>query len=107
MAERAPTTRLVRPLRNGQITIPVEFRRRLGITEDTMLQLTLDDDELRLKPVRIREDEPGSPWLRDLYEYFAPVRQEILERGISEDEVNADIDAAITAVRAERRSRRE
>ena len=47
----------------------------------------------------------GSPWLRELYEYFAPVRDEILARGISEEEINADIDAAIAEVRAEQRAR--
>ena len=40
-----------------------------------------------------------------LYEYFAPVREEILRRGISEEEVNADIDAAIAEVRAEQRAK--
>ena len=64
-----------------------------------------DDGELRLKPVRVANEPQGSPWLRELYEYFAPVRQEILDRGISEEEVNADIDAAIAAVRAERRAK--
>jgi hypothetical protein len=49
----------------------------------------------------------GSPWLRELYEHFAPVREEILARGIPEEEVYADIDAAIAAVRAEKRARAE
>jgi hypothetical protein len=55
--------------------------------------------------MRVASDTKGSPWLKELYDYFAPVREEILERGISEDEVNADIDAAVAAVRAERRAR--
>lgn len=29
-------TRIVRPLQRGQLTIPVEFRRRLGIGDDTL-----------------------------------------------------------------------
>lgn len=103
MSDGPPTMRLVRPLRGGQITIPVEFRKRLGITEDTMLQVRLDDGELHIKPVRLSETAEGSPWLQELYEYFAPVREEILEREISEEEINADIDAAITAVRTLRR----
>jgi hypothetical protein len=48
--------------------------------------------------------EKGSPWLRALYDYYAPVRQDMIDRGISDEEVNADIDAAIAAVRAEQRS---
>jgi len=71
-----------------------------------MLQVTLEEDELRLRPVRVTDTAQGSPWLKELYEYFAPVRQEILERGISEEELNADIDAAVAAVRAERRANR-
>jgi hypothetical protein len=53
------------------------------------------------------EQGKGSPWLRELYEYFAPVREEILARGITEQELNADIDAAIAEVRAEERARME
>jgi hypothetical protein len=49
--------------------------------------------------------DKGFPWLRARYDYFAPVRQEIIDRGISEEEVNADIDAAIAGVRAEHRSK--
>ena len=107
MTGRASTTRIVRPLRSGQITIPAAFRRQLGITDETLLQVTLAEGELHIKPVRVSETAQGSPWLRELYEHFAPVRQEILERGISEAEVNADIDAAIEAVRAKRRIRSE
>jgi hypothetical protein len=44
---------------------------------------------------------PGSLWLRDLYEYFAPVREDIRKRGISEAELYEDIDAAVRAVREE------
>lgn len=101
------TTRLIRPLRGGQITIPVEFRKQLGITEATMLRLTLADGELRIAPVRVVAAGGGSPWLRELYELYAPVREEIRQRGIPEAEVNADIDAAISEVRAERLNKPE
>lgn len=111
MANPQQTTKVVRRLHSGQLTIPAEFRREWGLGDDDFLLLTLEGDELRLKPLHLDEagdDGPradeGSPWFRALYEYFAPVRQEILGRGISEEEVNADIDAAIAAVRAERRA---
>ena len=106
MAGRASATRIVRQLRGGQITIPAAFRKQMGITDETLLQVTLAEGELHIKPVRVTETAQGSPWLRELYEHFAPVRQEILEREISEEEVNADIDAAVAAARAERRNRR-
>ena len=107
MTQGSHMTKLVRPLRGGQITIPAEFRRRLGINGETMLRVTLCDDELRIKPVRVTDEQKGSPWLRELYEYFAPVREEIRARGISEEELFADIDAAVAEVRAEQRARRQ
>jgi bifunctional DNA-binding transcriptional regulator/antitoxin component of YhaV-PrlF toxin-antitoxin module len=107
MSQSAQITKIVRPLRGGQVTIPVAFRKELGIDEETMLRMTLVDGELRIKPIQVTEAPKGSPWLRELYEYFAPVREEILRQGISEEEVNADIDAAIAEVRAEQRAKRQ
>ena len=107
MSQPTQMTKIVRPLRGGQVTIPAAFRRELGIGEDTMLRMTLVDGELHIKPVEVSEPTKGSPWLRELYEYFAPVREDILARGISEEEVNADIDAAIAEVRAEQRAKRK
>jgi len=103
----AHTTKIVRSLRGGQVTIPAAFRKQLGIDEDTMLRMTLVDGELHITPLNLSEPTTGSPWLRELYEYFALVREEILARGISEEEVNADIDAAIAEVRAEQRAKRK
>ena len=105
MSQTTQMTKIVRPLRGGQITIPAAFRKELGIDEETMLRMTLVDGELRIVPVHVSEPTKGSPGLRALYEYFAPVREDILRRGISSEEVNADIDAAIAEVRAERRAK--
>lgn len=44
-------------------------------------------------------DTTGSPWLAELYLRFAPVRQEAIDRGYTEEDINRAIDAAITAVR--------
>jgi bifunctional DNA-binding transcriptional regulator/antitoxin component of YhaV-PrlF toxin-antitoxin module len=107
MSRSAQITKIVRPLRGGQVTIPAAFRKELGIDAETMLRMTLVDGELRIKPIQVTEAPKGSPWLRELYEYFAPVREEIFRRGISEEEVNADIDAAIAEVRAEQRAKRQ
>lgn len=46
--------------------------------------------------------EPGSLWLQELYALFAPWRAIAEERGYTEEEINADIDAAIEEVRAAR-----
>jgi AbrB family looped-hinge helix DNA binding protein len=101
MSQSGPTTKIIRPLRGGQITIPAAFRRQLGIGDDSLLQVTLDRDELRIKPVRVTEQ--GSPWFRELYELFAPVRQEAIEKGYTDEQINAWIDEAVEAVRRERR----
>lgn len=59
----------------------------------------MSDDHEKSKPDRAADS--GSPWLRDLYKLYAPVREEIRQRAIPEAEVNADIDDAISAVRAD------
>jgi len=90
-------TRIVRQLRSGQMTIPADFRKELGITDDSLLQITLADGELRIKPVLVTTQAKDSAWLHELYEYFAPARHEAAK--YSEEEVNADIDAALEEVR--------
>src|SRR5215210_2446200 len=101
-----PQTRLVRSLRGGQITIPIEFRRALGIGPDTMLRITREGDELRLAaaptvPALAPRPYGDTTWLTELYELFAPVRQEVLDRGYTEEEVNGWIEEALAEVRAE------
>jgi len=98
--EREPLTRIVRPLRGGQITIPAEFRKRLGLGPDDLLKLTLVEGELHIKPVRVTETGEGSPWLKELYDLFAPVREEA--KDVSEQEIDAAIDQALAAVRRKR-----
>ncbi|MDL1898274.1 AbrB/MazE/SpoVT family DNA-binding domain-containing protein [Anaerolineae bacterium CFX7] len=97
------SVKVVRPLRNGQITLPAEFRARLEITEQSLLEIKLVGDELRVKPVRVAAAK-NSEWARELYEMFAPVRAETTKQ--SEKQVNADIDKAVAAVRRKRRARR-
>ena len=104
MSEHGRMTKLVRPLRGGQITIPAEMRRRLGITDDTLLRLTLDGSELRIRPVKTVETAAGSPWLKELYDLFAPVRAEAAEH--SDEEVDTAIDQAVEATRRRYADRR-
>ncbi len=96
--------KLVRPLRNGQITIPAEFRQKLDIDEHTVLQVALVDNELRIRAVKVTEPGAGSAWAKELYDLFAPVRQEAGK--YSEKEVNDDIDKALSATRRKRATRR-
>jgi AbrB family looped-hinge helix DNA binding protein len=106
VTETATRTKIVKSLRGGQVTIPVEFREELGIHEDSLLKITLDKGELHIVPLEVRAENEGSEWLQQLYEYFAPVRQKILESGISEEELVADIEAAVAEVRAEKRKKK-
>ena len=99
MKERESVSRIVRPLRGGQITIPAEFRKQLGITEGSVLQMTLREGELRIRPMRVTETAAGSPWMRELYDLFAPVRDEAARVGEEE------IDEAITRAVAESRKK--
>jgi hypothetical protein len=48
--------------------------------------------------VRTSRGSPRSAWLQELYEQFAPVRDEA--RGLSEAEINDAIDDAVKAVRS-------
>lgn len=93
-----PFTQIVRPLRRGQLTIPAEFRRRLGIDDDTLLQLTLYEDKIEIVPV-VTKPVAGMAWARELYEMFAPVRQEA--QTMDEAEIDALIDEAIDEVRSQ------
>ncbi|MGH2363509.1 MAG: AbrB/MazE/SpoVT family DNA-binding domain-containing protein [Chloroflexota bacterium] len=97
MTERDTATRLIRPLRGGQITIPADFRERLGIDSASVLQMSLIQGELRIRPVQVTERAGGSKWLKDLYDELAPVRRETGQS--SEAAIDKAIDDAIAAVR--------
>jgi antitoxin PrlF len=43
--------------RKGQVTVPIEFRRQLGIQEGDSVEFTLENGALRLRPTRSRVDE--------------------------------------------------
>jgi bifunctional DNA-binding transcriptional regulator/antitoxin component of YhaV-PrlF toxin-antitoxin module len=42
-------TRLVSQSCHGRVTIPIEFRRTLGILDAEMLEMTLEEGELRIR----------------------------------------------------------
>lgn len=92
-------TKIIKPLRSGQITIPADFREKLGIGADTLLQVSLMHGELVIKPVKTVNTVAGTPWVRELYEAFAPVREEAKEKDYSEEKINAVINKAVKAVR--------
>lgn len=93
--------RLVRQLRNGQITIPKEFREELGLKPDDFLEMELRDGRLYCRRIAATPAGQGSDWLAELRDAFAGVRENL--KGRSEEEINAAIDEALTAHRAEQR----
>lgn len=95
-----PPSKIVRPLRGGQVTIPAEFREKLGIGPDSVLEVSLIDGELRMKPLSLLTTVAGSPWLKELYDVFAPVREEA--RRLDSGEIDAAIDFAVKAARRKR-----
>lgn len=100
-----PKRKTVHVLRGGQVTIPIEFRRELGIEDSSLMELTLSNGMLTMQPVETRSK--GSQWLRDVYDAFEPVRREIREKGMSEDEVDALIEDAFEEVRADLYGKRD
>ena len=57
MERKRQMSKIVRPLSKGQITIPAQFRERLGIDQDSLLNIILLEDRLEVVPVRIGEQE--------------------------------------------------
>ena len=95
-----PKTRIVRLLRNGQITIPKEMREELGLAEDGLLSASVSGNQLVLEQLT-PASKGGSQWAKDLYDLYAPVRKSL--EGYTEKEINDAIDEAVRAVRAEQR----
>ena len=56
MSEQTATRVIQLPAR-GQITIPTEFRRSLGLTDGSLLQMSLIGDRIELRPVYIGESQ--------------------------------------------------
>jgi AbrB family looped-hinge helix DNA binding protein len=72
---------VVKPLAKGQITIPVEFRRRLNIGTDTFLQLTLRGEKIEIVPLRLVPK--GEPPLREYTD-------EEIQRFLEEDKLDPE-----------------
>jgi hypothetical protein len=77
---------------------------RLGITEESLLKITLEEGGLRVTPVQVSEPGRGAQALRDLYTHFAPVREEAVEQGYSEQEIDETIAEAVREVRERKAS---
>lgn len=103
----APATPLVtlRSRIDGSLILPGNIVRAAGLDTGELLTVYAEDGELRIVPAGDGAQSSTTNPIAELYDYFAPVRDEVLAQGISEEEINADIDAAIAEVRAEARAR--
>lgn len=52
---KKPSIQFTKPYSKGQITIPLEIRKYLGIDEETWLFMTVVDKKLVIKPVKEKE----------------------------------------------------
>ncbi len=102
MVASKPKRRTVRALRGGQMTIPVEIRRELGIDEDTLLRVEPTDDGGFVVHPETANPVIDNDWMRKLFDLFEPMRREIQESGISEEELDALIDDSVKEARARR-----
>lgn len=90
-------TQIIKTLRSGQITIPSSYREKLGIDSQTLLQISLAGNELRIKPVKISTAAKNTAWFKKLYDRFSPVRKEA--QSYSQRQIDKYIDRAVKAVR--------
>ena len=65
--------------------------------EDSLLDVVLDSQELRIRPVQVVAAEWSSDWAREVYALFGSVRDQAA--GYDEESVNAYIDQAVKAAR--------
>ena len=83
--------------KKGQVTIPTDLRKKWGLAEGDLVAFIETDRGILISPQEAIATAAGSPWLQELYERFASVREEASH--VSEQEVNTAIDAAVSAVR--------
>ena len=94
-------------LEDGKVAIPEDLLEEWGVANGATLEVTLEEGAIRLLPLDpIEEARRKHPFVA-LYEWFAPTREKVRESGISQEELYADIDAAIAEVRAAARERGE
>jgi AbrB family looped-hinge helix DNA binding protein len=85
MKGNKPLTKLVRPLSKGQITLPVEFRRRLRIDAGTILNLTLRAGRIEIVPLRPMPER----------EALRAYSQNEIDRFLKEDRLDPDTAAKV------------
>ncbi len=70
--------KVVKPFGNGQITIPAEFRRRLNIGRNTLLNMVLREGRIEISPVQVNASRQN---LRDY-------SREEIDRFVADDKLD-------------------
>jgi AbrB family looped-hinge helix DNA binding protein len=89
MAEKE-LTKVVRLRPRGQLTIPLELRRRLKIDADSFLQLTVKEGKIEIRPLRLTAEEE------------VPLREysdEEIQRFLEEDRLDPETLAKVRKLR--------
>jgi hypothetical protein len=94
-------------LEDGKVTIPEDLLEEWGVANGATLKVQLEEGTLRLLPLDPEEEARRKHPFVALYEWFAPTREYVKARGYTDEEIDADIDAAIAEVRAAARERKE
>ena len=59
------STKIVQPLANGQITIPIAIRRALGIDESSLLHVALQGDKIVITKLAVDLSRDSSTYTDD------------------------------------------
>lgn len=94
-------------LEDGKVTLPDDLLEEWGVANGATLKVKLEEGALRLVPLDPEEETRRKHPFVALYEWFAPTREHVRASGISQEELYADIDAAVAEVRAAARKRGE
>ncbi|MBI4595080.1 MAG: AbrB/MazE/SpoVT family DNA-binding domain-containing protein [Candidatus Tectomicrobia bacterium] len=88
---------LIKVLRNGQVTLPKEYRDVLGVKEGDVLEAEIEDSTLVLKP-KVLVDK-NEAWAK-----LSHVMDKVGKRhqNISEEEVEKDVLEALKTARSQK-----
>lgn len=94
-----PTIKL---LRNGQLTLPVKFRKTLGLKRGELLVAELQGDKIVLKPVRtVEEDEIRKITKEKVFELIGKNWEK--NKDLDQKKVDRIVDETVREVREKRK----
>ncbi len=75
---------LTRVTRNGQVTIPMELRREVGIEEGDLIELRAVGDRIELVPKKLIDKSQAYFWTREWQEGEREAQKDIEEGRLQE-----------------------